>query len=66
MHVVWSEEDKVNPAAAEKIQAMIQEGSVTAPFSYRVLSGSGHYIQHEKPNELVEEMLKFCNELRKD
>jgi pimeloyl-ACP methyl ester carboxylesterase len=62
-HVVWSNEDFVSPPAAEKIQGMIDDGTMTAPFSYALVSGSGHYIQHEKPKELAEEIDKFCKGL---
>lgn len=65
LHIVWSKEDAVNPYAADQIQAHFASSSAQPhpPFTYTLLSGSGHYLQHEIPDQLAAEMAKFVETL---
>jgi len=65
VHIVWSEEDSVNPFAAKEIEQLIREGKMRATFFYTLLKGSGHYIQHELPKQLADEPARFASYRRK-
>lgn len=65
LHIVWSQQDKVNPPAPAKVQAFLDKQLHEAPrFTHAVLSGSGHYLQHEVPQQLAREIDDFVQSLQ--
>jgi pimeloyl-ACP methyl ester carboxylesterase len=65
LHIIWSQEDTINPFAAEQVQAYFvqSQSPKSPPFTYTLLSGSGHYIQHELPQQLAIEIKSFVAKL---
>ena len=69
LHIVWSTQDRVNPPAVAKVQAYLDDNngnssSTASPkFTYAILSGSGHYLQHEVPFQLAQQIVDFVKGL---
>lgn len=70
LHFIWSENDTTSPLAEaeEKLNSMIQEGNIHVKVTEAMINDSLHYIQHEQPQRLADEVSKFaqacCNDER--
>ena len=76
VHMIWSTEDKINPpiGSVEQIDAIVKAGSLikAGPITHKIFGLwdddgadilSGHYLQHEIPNQVACEIEEFCNHL---
>lgn len=63
LHFIWSENDMISPLAEseEKLNSMIQEGKIHVKVTAAMINDSLHYIQHEQPQRLAEEVSKFAD-----
>lgn len=64
VRIAWADGDKINPFALERVEAMIdttggKKGG--AKFTHKLFEGGvGHYVQHEVPDQLADDIDSFC------
>lgn len=56
---IWSDEDKTNAPAEDKVKSLINDGTLNAPVATVILTDSYHYIHHEQPEKVAADIMKF-------
>lgn len=54
--LIWGDRDP----ALRRLQADLTAGSVSGPYALHVLEGAGHWLQHERPDEVSELLVALC------
>ena len=56
---IWSDEDKINAPADDKVKSLMNDGTLKVPVATITLTDSYHYIQHEQPEKVAIDITKF-------
>lgn len=56
--LIWGDRD----AALRRLQADLTARCVSGPYDLHVLDGAGHWLQHERPDEVSELLLALCQQ----